>query len=49
VPFCNLAIVEALAGLDPALAGDPLEHDVPDGLRDLEREAVDRAVAVHGR
>ena len=48
-PFCNLAIVEALAGLEPALPGDPLEHDVPDGLREFERAAVERATAAHAR
>jgi acetoin utilization deacetylase AcuC-like enzyme len=48
-PFCNLAIVEALAGLEPALPGDPLELDVPDGLRDFERAAVERAAAAHAR
>ncbi len=41
LPFCNLAIAERLAGLDPAFAVDPLELDVPRGLRDFEREAVD--------
>ncbi|GIK77343.1 MAG: histone deacetylase [Actinomycetes bacterium] len=41
LPFCNLAIVERLAGLDPAFATDPLELDVPRGLRDFERAAVD--------
>jgi acetoin utilization deacetylase AcuC-like enzyme len=48
-PFCNLAIVEALAGLEPALAADPLEQDVPAAVRDFERAAVDRAVAAHAR
>ena len=48
-PFCNLAIVEELAGLERALPGDPLELDVPDGLRGFERAAVERAVAAHGR
>ena len=31
LPFCNLAIAEALAGLEPAFAADPLELDVPAG------------------
>ncbi len=44
-PFCNLAIVEELAGLEPALGSDPLELDVPRGLRDFERAAVERAAA----
>ena len=34
-------------GLDPTFAADPLELDVPRGLRDFERAAVDAAVAVH--
>jgi len=41
LPFCNLAIAERLAGLEPTFAADPLELDVPRGLRDFEREAVD--------
>ena len=48
-PFCNLAIVEELAGLEPALPGDPLELDVPDGLRDFERAAVERAAVANVR
>jgi len=36
-----LAIAEALAGLEPSLAADPLELDIPRGLRDFERAAVD--------
>ena len=47
-PFCNLAIVEAMAGIEPSLSADPLELDLPDGLRGFERAAVDRAVAAHG-
>ena len=47
LPFCNLAIAEALAGADPTFAADPLELDVPVGLRELERAALDAAVAVH--
>ena len=31
LPFCNLAIVEALAGLEPSFDVDPLELDVPQG------------------
>ena len=49
LPFCNLAIAEALAGLEPSFATDPLELDVPEGLRDFEREAVARAVRAHAR
>jgi acetoin utilization deacetylase AcuC-like enzyme len=29
MPFCTLAIVEALAGLEPSLGADPIELDVP--------------------
>ena len=29
MPFCVLATVEELAGLEPSLAQDPLELDVP--------------------
>jgi acetoin utilization deacetylase AcuC-like enzyme len=29
MPFCTLAIIEALAGLEPALQDDPMELDVP--------------------
>jgi acetoin utilization deacetylase AcuC-like enzyme len=49
LPWCNLAIAEALAGLEPALDRDPLELDVPDGLRPFEAQAVERAVAAHAR
>jgi len=45
IPFCNLAILEALCGCEPALGRDPLELDTPRGLRDFEREAVDDLVA----
>ncbi|MFN8112299.1 MAG: class II histone deacetylase [Solirubrobacterales bacterium] len=41
LPFCNLAIAERLAGLDASFAEDPLELDIPRGLRDFERDAVD--------
>ena len=47
VPFCNLAIVEALAGLEPSLQTDPLELDVPRGVRAFEQAAVERALAAH--
>ncbi len=40
MPFCVLATVEALAGLEPVLAGDPMELDVPKGITDREREAI---------
>lgn len=45
LPFCNLAIAERLAGLEPALAADPLILDVPDRLRDFERAAIDAIAA----
>ncbi len=41
LPFCNLAIVEELAGLESSFTEDPLELDVPRGLRDFERVAID--------
>ena len=41
LPFCNLAIAEELAGLEASFAEDPLELDVPRGLRPFEREAVE--------
>ena len=41
LPFCNLAIAERLAGLEPTFTTDPLELDAPRGLRDFERDAVD--------
>jgi acetoin utilization deacetylase AcuC-like enzyme len=45
LPFCNLAIVEELAGLKPSFASDPLELDVPDALREFERVAIDACLA----
>ena len=42
-PFCALAIVEAIAGLEPSFATDPMEMDVPDSLREHEMAAVARA------
>ncbi len=48
LPFCNLAIAEALADLEPTFADDPLELDVPGPeLRDFERAAVDGHPAQH--
>jgi len=43
MPFCVLATVEALAGLEPALAADPIELDVPEGLREIEIAAIESA------
>jgi acetoin utilization deacetylase AcuC-like enzyme len=40
LPICNLAITEALAGLEPTFATDPLEMDAPSGVREIEREAI---------
>ncbi len=40
LPFCNLAIAEALAGLGPTFATDPLEADAPSGTRAIERQAI---------
>ena len=48
LPFCNLAIAEELAGLEPAFSDDPLELDIPRGLRDFEREAIDAVAAQIG-
>ncbi len=42
IPFCNLAIAEALAGLQPALRRDPLELDIPRSLREFERDAIEK-------
>jgi acetoin utilization deacetylase AcuC-like enzyme len=44
LPFCNLAIVEELAELPPSFAADPLELDVPRGLREFERVAIEACV-----
>jgi acetoin utilization deacetylase AcuC-like enzyme len=49
LPFCALAVVEAIAGLDPAFAADPIELDVPTSLRDFERAAVDAAAQAYER
>ena len=43
LPAANLAIVEALAGLPPSIEGDPVGCDVPEGVREVEREAVEAA------
>jgi len=40
LPLCNLAIVEALAGLAPSWERDPLELDVPTFLREDAQQAV---------
>jgi acetoin utilization deacetylase AcuC-like enzyme len=41
MPFCTLAIVEALAGLEPSFDTDPLELDVPRGLRGVDIDAIE--------
>jgi acetoin utilization deacetylase AcuC-like enzyme len=43
LPAANLAILEALAGLPPSFEGDPVGCDVPEGLRDIERAAIEAA------
>ncbi len=48
MPFCVLATIEALAGLEPALDGDPVEMDVPAGIRPIEAEAIRAAARAAG-
>jgi acetoin utilization deacetylase AcuC-like enzyme len=48
MPFCVLATIEALAGLEPALDGDPVEMDVPSAIKPTEFEAVRSAAAAAG-
>ena len=48
-PFCNLAIVEALAGLPPSFVTDPIELDVPERLRTIDRDAVEAAAETYAR
>ena len=45
LPFCNLAIIEELADAPPSFAEDPLELDVPRGLRPFERDAIEACLA----
>jgi acetoin utilization deacetylase AcuC-like enzyme len=45
MPFCVLATVEALAGLPPTLSADPVEMDVPTGIKPIEAEAIRAAAA----
>jgi acetoin utilization deacetylase AcuC-like enzyme len=47
-PLCNLAIVEALADLPPAWDTDPIELDIPTGVSEAERDAVDAAALAGG-
>jgi acetoin utilization deacetylase AcuC-like enzyme len=48
LPLCNLAVVEELAGLAPALESDPIEIDVPLGLGEAPKRAVDSAARAAG-
>ncbi len=48
MPFCVLATVEALAGLEPALNGDPVEMDVPSGIAPSQAEAIRSAAHAAG-
>ncbi len=43
MPFCTLAIIEAMAGIEPALKGEPLELDGPSALQDVEVRAIEAA------
>ena len=43
LPAANLAILEAMAGRPPSFEGDPVGCDVPEGLREVERAAVEAA------
>ena len=47
LPLANLAILEGLAGVEPAFAHDPVGVDVPRELRDVERAAVAAAERTH--
>jgi acetoin utilization deacetylase AcuC-like enzyme len=49
VPFCTLAIIEAMAGMQPSLKGEPLELDGPNALQKVEVEAVDAARLITSR
>src|SRR5438270_1873285 len=40
MPFCTLAVIEAMAGIQPALDGEPLELDGPSALQEVEARAV---------
>ncbi len=40
MPYCVLATVEALSGLEPALKADPVEMDVPTKIKPAEIEAI---------
>ncbi len=44
MPFCVLATVEELAGLQSALDSDPVEMDVPAAIKPAEIEAISHAI-----
>ncbi|MCB0871257.1 MAG: class II histone deacetylase [Solirubrobacterales bacterium] len=44
LPVCTLAVVEAIAGLEPSFAEDPLEMDVPTEIGPAERAAIEAAL-----
>jgi acetoin utilization deacetylase AcuC-like enzyme len=48
MPLCTLATVEALADLPPSWDGDPMELDVPTGVGDAARDAVEAAALAAG-
>ena len=45
MPFCVLATLEALSGLEPALQADPVEMDVPTTIKPAEVEAIRQATS----
>lgn len=49
LPFCTLAVVEAIAGLEPSFTTDPMELDVPAELGAAEAAAVEAAVKARGK
>jgi acetoin utilization deacetylase AcuC-like enzyme len=49
LPFCTLAVIEAMAGLEPLLKVDPLAPDVPTRLQEFEEECVLAARNAHSR
>ncbi len=47
LPHCTLAIIEAMAAMKPALAGDPIEMYVATRLQAAEEKTVADARQVH--
>ena len=45
MPFCALATIEELAGLEPSFDRDPIELDVPTALTAAEAGQVDMLAA----